>query len=567
LTATAPPPSTSDPVGAARRWLADDPDPGDRAELLRLLDGLPASLPEVADRFAGPLTFGTAGLRGPMRAGETGMNVAVVRAATSGLMAWLREHDARGPLVVGYDGRHRSREFAAQVLEVARGAGRKAFVLPRPLPTPVLAHAVRTCAAAAGVMITASHNPARDNGYKVYLGAELGGPAGTGAQLVAPADASIEAAIRAVGSLRAIPTDDSPAAVIDESIVERYVDGVLSLLGSASSGPRRSLRIAYTAMHGVGSSVLREVMRRAGFIEILAVTEQDEPDPDFPTVRFPNPEEPGAMDLLLARAERAGADLAIANDPDADRCAVAVPDRGRWRMLHGDEVGILLADHLMSQSRTGLYATTVVSSSMLGALCRARGHRYAETLTGFKWIVRATDGSDAPLRYGYEEALGYCVAPDHVRDKDGISAALLVAELVARLAMRGRTLVDRLDELATEVGVHLTGALSVRVERVGDGAAILHGLRADPPATLAGRVVAAMDEPAADVFRLRAEGCRVVIRPSGTEPKLKVYLESLEPVGPDGVDPARARAAAVLAHLSGEMTSRLAGAAGRGDGA
>jgi phosphomannomutase len=318
------------------------------------------------------------------------------------------------------------------------------------------------------------------------------------------------------------------------------------------------LRIVYTAMHGVGASVLRAALHRAGFDEPVPVTEQVAPDPDFPTVSFPNPEEPGAMDLALALADRVAADLIIANDPDADRCAVGCPapaEAGGWRMLRGDEVGVLLADHLIRTGRgTGTFATTIVSSSWLGALCAARGVRYAETLTGFKWIVRAADD----VAYGYEEALGYAVAPWLVRDKDGVSAALLVADLAAELRAEGRTPLDRLDELATELGLYATDQLSVRVDDLTEIAAAMARLRAAPPAALLGRPVTAVDDllPAADVVRLRAEGCRVVARPSGTEPKLKAYLEVTVPVaGP--VPDARARAAAELAALRAETAAAL----------
>ncbi|MEV4655312.1 phospho-sugar mutase [Micromonospora sp. NPDC049301] len=539
----------------ARRWLADDPDPTSRDELTAVLDRLPASAPELADRFAGPLTFGTAGLRGPLRAGPNGMNLAVVTQAAAGLVGWLAAQGGTGPLVIGYDARHGSRQFAERTAQVATGAGRPALLLPRPLPTPVLAYAVRQLGAVAGVMVTASHNPPQDNGYKVYLGAELGGELGAGAQIVPPADAGIEAAIRAVGPLTEVPLG-RPGDVLGDDLVASYVERATAVI--APDGPR-DLTVAYTPLHGVGAAVLTAAFARAGFPVPGVVPEQAEPDPAFPTVSFPNPEEPGAVDLLIALADSTGADLAIANDPDADRCAVVARDGATgWRMLRGDEVGALLADHLMRRGVTGLYATTIVSSSLLRAMCAARGLPYDETLTGFKWIVRAGGGS-APLVYGYEEALGYCVAPDHVRDKDGITAALTVAELAAGLKAQGRSLTDRLDELAAEFGVHHTDQLSVRVDDLREIADAMARIRAATPTTLLGQPVDTTQDllPEADVVILRTGSVRVVIRPSGTEPKLKAYLEVVEPV-PDGdVAAARARAAGAIAQLRTEIATAL----------
>jgi phosphomannomutase len=543
--------------GRAERWLADDPDPTSQAELRAVIEGLPETAAELADRFAGPLTFGTAGLRGPMRAGPNGMNLAVVRQAAAGLVAWLAEREPSGkPLVIGYDARHGSERFAEETARVATGAGRPALVLPRALPTPVLAHAVKALDACAGVMVTASHNPPADNGYKVYLGAGLGGPGGDGAQIVPPADSEIEAAIRAVGPLAKVPLG-TPGQRLDESIVDSYVDGALAVLDESivDEGYRSELEIAYTAMHGVGASIVEAVFTRAGFGAPVSVPQQAEPDPDFPTVAFPNPEEPGAMDLLLEQATRAGADLAIANDPDADRCAVAIPTATGWRPLTGDEVGVLLADHLMRRGVPGCYATTIVSSSMLRALCAARGVHYAQTLTGFKWIVRAAED----LAYGYEEALGYCVAPSHVRDKDGITAALLLGELAAGLKAELRTLADRLDDLAREVGVHATSQISVRVTDLTAIAEAMARLRAKPPAALLDDPVIDVEDlaPDADVITIRTASARVVVRPSGTEPKLKVYLEVVEPVTNTDPSPARERAAAEMAALRTEITEAL----------
>ncbi|MFI7607091.1 phospho-sugar mutase [Micromonospora sp. NPDC049366] len=540
----------------ARRWLDDDPDPAARAELQAVLDRLPASGPELADRFAGPLTFGTAGLRGPLRAGPNGMNLAVVTQAAAGLVGWLAAQGGTGPLVIGYDARNGSREFAERTAQVATGAGRPALLLPRPLPTPVLAYAVRHLDAVAGVMVTASHNPPQDNGYKVYLGAALGGGPGAGAQIVPPADAGIEAAIRAVGALAEVPL--GPAGqVLGDDLVASYVEQATGVI--AADGPR-DLAVAYTPLHGVGAAVLTAAFARAGFPVPGVVPDQAEPDPAFPTVSFPNPEEPGAVDRLVALADSTGADLAIANDPDADRCAVVVRDAAAgWRMLRGDEVGVLLADHLMRRGVTGLYATTIVSSSLLRAMCAARGLPYGETLTGFKWIVRAGDGS-VPLVFGYEEALGYCVAPDLVRDKDGITAALTVAELAAGLKTQGRTLTDRLDELAAEFGVHHTDQLSVRVDDLRLIADAMARIRAATPTSLLGQPVTASEDllPEADVVILRTGTARVVIRPSGTEPKLKAYLEVVEPVTGGDVAAARARATDSVTALRTEIATALA---------
>ncbi|MFI7215279.1 phospho-sugar mutase [Micromonospora maritima] len=538
----------------AESWLADDPDPADRDELRAVLDGLPGTAGDLTDRFAGPLTFGTAGLRGPLRAGPNGMNLAVVTQAAAGLVGWLAAEGGEGPLVIGYDARRGSRAFAERTAQVATGAGRPALLLPRPLPTPVLAFAVRQLGAVAGVMVTASHNPPQDNGYKVYLGAQLGGELGAGAQIVPPADAGIEAAIRAVGPLARVPL--GPAGqVLGDDLVAAYVDRAAAVVDPA--GPR-DLKVAYTPLHGVGGAVLTAAFARAGFGVPGVVPEQAEPDPAFPTVSFPNPEEPGAVDLLVALADRTGADIAVANDPDADRCAVAVRDAGSWRMLRGDEVGALLADHLMRRGVTGLYATTIVSSTLLRAMAGARGLPYDETLTGFKWIVRAGAGRE-PLAYGYEEALGYCVAPGHVRDKDGITAALTVAELAAGLKAQGRTLTDRLDELAAEFGVHHTDQLSVRVEDLRVIADSMARVRAATPTALLGHPVTEATDllPEADVVILRTDAARVVIRPSGTEPKLKAYLEVVEPVTDGDVTGARRRARAAVTELRNEIAAAL----------
>jgi phosphomannomutase len=538
-----------DVLALARAWAADDPHEADRAEIEALLAAGDAA--ELAGRFAGPLTFGTAGLRGPLRAGPAGMNAAVVTRAAAGLARYLDDEGHGGAgVVIGFDARRRSDEFAQISAAVLSGAGFAVQVMPRPLPTPVLAYAVRHLGCAAGVMVTASHNPPDDNGYKVYLD--------EGAQLVPPADRRIEEAIAAVGPLRDVPRGDE-WLTLDDGIVVDYVTAVVSALAPdrVAAEARAGLRVAYTAMHGVGASTTRLVFAAAGFAEPASVPEQDVPDPRFPTVAFPNPEEPGAVDLLLALADRTGADVAIAQDPDADRCSVVCDGR----QLTGDEVGALLADWLLRRGVRGTYAASLVSGSLLHALAAAHGVRTAETPTGFKWIVRAGTPEE-PLVFGYEEALGYAVAPDVVRDKDGISAALAVALLAAELKADGRTLVDRLDELATEHGLFVTGQLSVRVEDLSLIPDAMTRLRAHPPASLLGRPVQyadlADDDPPVDAVRLLGDGVRVVVRPSGTEPKLKAYLETVVPVHDDaGLLAARGRGADELDELRAEMSAAL----------
>jgi phosphomannomutase len=536
-------------LDTARAWAAADPHPGDRAEIEALVAA--GDTAELGRRFAGPLTFGTAGLRGPLRAGPAGMNAAVVTRAAAGLGAWLTAAGhGGGGVVVGFDARRRSDEFARVTAAVLAAAGFAVQVLPRPLPTPVLSSAVRSLGCGAGVMVTASHNPPQDNGYKVYLA--------DGAQLVPPADREIEAAIAAVGPARDVPTSDDWKTLGDD-VEAGYVAAVVRALqpDRVPAADRAAVTVAYTAMHGVGAATTRAVFAAAGFAPPVSVPEQDAPDPAFPTVAFPNPEEPGAVDLLLALAGRTGADVAIAEDPDADRCSVACDGR----QLTGDEVGALLADWLLRRGTRGTYASSLVSGSLLHALTQAHGVRFAETPTGFKWIIRA--GTDAdPLVFGYEEALGYAVTPEVARDKDGISAALAVALLTAELKATGHTLVDRLDELAREHGLFATGQLSARVEDLTLISGAMERLRADPPSRLLGRAVTATDllteDPPVDAVRLLGDGVRVVVRPSGTEPKLKAYLETVVPVHDDaGVIAARGRGEDELDQLRGEMAHAL----------
>ncbi|MBB4891654.1 phosphomannomutase [Streptomyces olivoverticillatus] len=557
-----------DLITQAQTWLAEDPDPETRAELSQLIEA--RDLTELAGRFAGTLQFGTAGLRGELGAGPMRMNRSVVIRAAAGLAAYLKKQGhSGGTVVIGYDARYKSADFARDTAAVMVGAGLKAALLPKPLPTPVLAFAIRHLGAVAGIEVTASHNPPRDNGYKVYLG--------DGSQIVPPADAEIAAEIAAIASLNDVPRPDAGWETLGEdAVVGAYLERTDAVL---TAGSARDARVVYTPMHGVGRDVLTAAFERAGFPAPTVVAAQADPDPDFPTVAFPNPEEPGAMDLSFATARDAVArgesvDIIIANDPDADRCAVAVPAPETvegWRMLRGDEVGALLAEHLVHKAARGTFATTIVSSSLLSRIAAAAaGVPYEETLTGFKWLSRV-DG----MRYAYEEALGYCVDPDGVRDKDGITAALLVAELTAELKESGRTLSDLLDDLAIEHGLHATDQLSVRVEDLSLIGAAMRQLREAPPAVLAGlHVVSAEDLskgsealPPTDGLRYQlagdeagsVSGARVIVRPSGTEPKLKCYLEVVVPVASAvALDDARARAASVLAAIKAD----LAGAAG-----
>ncbi|MGC0273056.1 phospho-sugar mutase [Pseudactinotalea sp. Z1739] len=568
-------------LARVREWIADDPDPGDARELRELLtqvtgadrSGALRALQTLREAFAGSLQFGTAGLRGELGAGPNRMNRAVVIRAAAGVMTYLNERVPHLPkVVVGYDARHRSEIFASETAAVVAGAGGHALVLPGPVPTPLLAFAVRHLGADAGVMVTASHNPPRDNGYKVYLGGRLTDDSGTGVQIVPPADARIAAHIAAVESVAQVPRHRDPAAPARGSIEhlgpevgQAYVERALT---TVPPGPR-DLRIVLTPLHGVGAPLALEVLERAGFTDVTVVARQGQPDPDFPTVDFPNPEEPGALDLAIETAEDVGADLIIANDPDADRCSVAVPGvgaEGGWRQLSGDEAGVLLGEQAAATATAGpgadtaVLASSVVSSRLLAAIAHSHGLPYRATLTGFKWISRVPD-----LVFGYEEAIGYCVDPQGVRDKDGITAALHLAALAARAKDAGATLMDSLDELARRHGLHATAPLSVRVADLALISAILASLRAEPPTHLGGSAVvqvrdlnAGGDLPPTDALMYLTEaGDRVIVRPSGTEPKLKCYLEVVLPVDDQDINRVRHRAADRLAALSADIGSRL----------
>jgi len=547
---------------AAIDWIAGDPCRADRDELKAILAqamaGNDGAATDLAARLGAPLRFGTAGLRGPLRAGPSGMNLAVVRRAAAGIASYLvATGQAGGTVVVGHDARHRSAEFAADAAGVLATAGFTVLLAPGPLPTPATAFAVRELDAAAALQVTASHNPPNDNGLKVYLAG--------GAQIVPPADAEIEAAIAAAPAAVVIDATGVPQPWPDD-LLARYTTRVAAL----PRGSARALKIAATPMHGVGGQTLMAALNQAGFVDVTLVAEQAEPDPDFPTVAFPNPEEPGATDLLLALAARIGADIAVAVDPDADRCAAGMPvdaanPGGAWRMLRGDETGALLGERVLATLDRAahpdpLVATTIVSSELLKHIAAAHGARYDETLTGFKWIVRAGDGAGTGLVYGYEEALGHCVDPDFVRDKDGISASTLMCDLAATLKESGRSLADALDDLARAHGLHMTDQLSMRVEDLSVIAGAMARLRSAPPAELAGEAVTEVVDvlPRTDAVILRTPHRRVVVRPSGTEPKLKCYLEVVARVS-EGADMTQIRAAAAadLARLRAVMAAVL----------
>ena len=542
-----------DLVDAAQAWIDDDPDHETRIELGEVLgrakDGDEAALADLNDRFAGMLEFGTAGLRGALGAGPNRMNRAVVIRAAAGLTAYLQESDPEPFVVVGYDARTKSDQFARDTAAVVVGAGGRAAVMPHTLPTPVLAFAIRHLGADAGVMVTASHNPPQDNGYKVYLG--------DGSQIVSPSDSQIAGHIARIHAVAEVRLADDGWETLSDDIAEAYLDATAAIVSPESP---RDVTVVHTALHGVGSDTLLRVFEKAGFPAPVPVESQQQPDATFPTVSFPNPEEPGAIDAALELAAEVQPDIVLANDPDADRCAVAVQDGGEWHMLRGDEVGALLGAHVLARGvdADAVFANSIVSSRLLAAMAKAAGIRHEETLTGFKWISRVEG-----LRYGYEEALGYCVDPARVRDKDGVSACLLMAELAATLKAEGRTLTDLLDDLAVAHGVHATDSFSVRVADLSLIGTVMRRLRDTPPAKVAGTAVVRADDlsvgteqlPPTDGLRYYLEDdTRVVVRPSGTEPKLKVYLEAIEPVADaDSLAAAKSAAADRLAAVRAEF--------------
>ncbi|GAA2749914.1 phospho-sugar mutase [Amnibacterium kyonggiense] len=516
---------------AARAWLAIDPDPVTRAETEALLAA--GDERGLADRFDGRLEFGTAGLRGALGAGPLRMNRVVVRQTTAGLARFLLAREPRPTAVVGYDGRRNSKVFAEDAAAVLAAAGVAATLLPAALPTPVLAFAVRDLGASAGVMITASHNPAPDNGYKLYLGGE-----DAGSQLVSPADREVLVAIEAAVADGAGADGGDPSGVVvaGEEVLYRYVAATAGL-----ATPSGTLPWVYTPMHGVGLATVRRVLARTAFDAPSVVPEQAQPDPDFPTAPFPNPEEPGTLDLATALADREGAALVLANDPDADRLAVAVRTPEGWRRLSGNEVGLLLGWRIASRSDVagGSLASSIVSTPGLARIAERFGFLHVETLTGFKWISRVPG-----MLFGFEEALGYLVDPDVVRDKDGISALVAVLSTAHELAGNGRTLLDLLGEIEEAIGRFDSDQVSIRVDDLRALGAMTARLRADPPTAIGGLEVLEADDlstgdaglPPTDALRYRlASGARMIVRPSGTEPKLKVYLDvvSEAPTAPE----------------------------------
>lgn len=525
-------------LATAREWAAHDPDGQTSSALLASIEAASAgdegALAELRAAMNGPLEFGTAGLRGEIGPGESRMNLAVVIRATAGLAAYLKTQTEREPrVVIGCDARHGSVDFARAAARVVSAAGCRALALPLSHPTPLTSFAVRALDADAGIMITASHNPAKDNGYKVYLGGSVVTDAGQGAQIVPPHDAGIAAAIAAAAPADEVPQDEERIEQVDPR--DDYVAAAAAL---ATGEHRGDLKITLTAMHGVGGALTERVLKEAGFTQVSLVAEQAAPDPDFPTVSFPNPEEPGALDLAMAHAREHGSDLIIAVDPDADRCALAIPDEesaSGWRQLTGDETGSILGEFLAERApKGGVFANSIVSSRQLERIAVAHGLDYRHTLTGFKWIAR-TPG----IVFGYEEAIGFCPDPEHARDKDGISTSVVAASLFAELKAQGRTGQDELERMARAYGCYVTMPLTFRVENLGLIAEGMDRLRENPPAQLAGSpVVSVVDMsrgwdglPGTNAIMVTTEANdRVIARPSGTEPKLKCYLEVILPV-------------------------------------
>jgi phosphomannomutase len=523
---------TNDLITTAKAWLAAEPDDDIRDELASLIaDAEAGRTDELAARFDGRLQFGTAGLRAAVAAGPMRMNRLVVRQAAAGLGRWLLDAEesgeipdaARRGVVVAHDARRKSDLFADDTARVLAAMGIRTMLHPGVQPTPVLAWSITGAGAAAGVVVTASHNPPADNGYKVYLE--------TGSQIVSPIDTDIAARIARFDPLTVeLAAADHPLIErLDDEWVDRYLDFVPSVrLRPDVPG----VPVAYTAMHGVGGAVVLRAFEAAGLPAPFVVAAQQEPDGTFPTVAFPNPEEPGAMDLLLAEAQACGAKVALANDPDADRLGVAIPQPdGSWRRLTGDEIGWLFADYILANTSGDdrLVVTTLVSSSLLARMADAAGVHSEETFTGFKWIGKiATERSDLRLMLGYEQALGYLVAQRPL-DKDGITAAVLMAEIAAVADSEGRTLQDRLDSIAERFGRYVTAELSVKMPPA-DGAAWVASIEAHPPTEVAGRAVESVKTyPEADLVRLMLEGgVRLQIRPSGTEPKVKLYGEAVD---------------------------------------
>ena len=502
-------------------WITDDPDPKTAAELTALLESNDEET--LKKYFSGFLQFGTAGLRGPVGPGPSCMNRAVVGRTAAGISAYMKERGMKR-VVIGRDARYGSEDFTAESAEIFAGAGFEVFVLPRPLPTPVLAFATYQLKCDVGVMVTASHNPPQDNGYKVYIGPSADGIDYAASQIITPTDKLIAKEIAGITSLASAPRGKS-WTIVGEEVISEYVRRTALIAPKPGD-----LKIVYTAMHGVGTEIAQRVFNHAGFATLILVDEQCTPDPDFPTVAFPNPEEPGAIDLALKKARDFGADLVIANDPDADRCAAAVNDpKVGWRMLRGDELGVIFGEWIARTHIHGSFGNSIVSSSALRKIAAHYSIDFREVLTGFKWLAKIND-----LAYGYEEAIGYAVDSETVNDKDGISAALLLAQIATELKSQGLTLLDLLDEVWSRHGFHGTEQISIRVSDVSQITQALTRLRNNPPTQIAGRVVLSIDDltkpqdglPPTDGLRLWIDGgIRMIVRPSGTEAKMKCYIE------------------------------------------
>jgi len=529
------------------KWITEDPDPVTRKELQKLLDT--SNEATLRSCFSGFLEFGTAGLRGPLGPGPSRMNRAVVTKTAAGIATYMKRHGLNS-VVIGRDARYGSEDFTRDTAEIMMGAGFTTYVLPRPLPTPVLAYAVRNLRCDVGIMVTASHNPPQDNGYKVYLGGTVNGVAYNGSQIISPTDAEIS---RDISEVPPLPTLTRAAGwnVLDESSVDSYVTATSRLATKPGS-----LKVVYSAMHGVGTETLRKVFIAAGFPEPILVAEQAEPNPDFPTVAFPNPEEPGAIDLSLKKAADVSADLVIANDPDADRCAAAIAEKnGQWRMLRGDEVGALLGEYMARRApdKSAIMANSIVSSSILSKIARHHGLRFTETLTGFKWLAKIPN-----LWFGYEEALGYAVDSQSVNDKDGISAALALVQLATDLHRENKTLADLLEEIWQRHGYHGTKQISVRTTSVAQIDSILARFRNAIPKSIGRFSVSQFDDlekpsdglpPTNGVRIYLGDNIRVIVRPSGTEPKIKCYIEV--------VSKSREESELVIAELEKELRTFL----------
>ncbi|MCT8578261.1 phospho-sugar mutase [Glaesserella parasuis] len=535
----------------AQNWLDQDPDLETRAELEQLISQAKANdakaQAELANRFDGRLQFGTAGLRGRLQAGSMGMNRVLVAQAAGGLAEFLKGYDKEPSIVLGYDGRKNSDVFARDTAEIMAAAGIKTYLLPRKLPTPVLAYAIKYFDTTAGVMVTASHNPPEDNGYKVYLGKANGG-----GQIVSPADQEIAACIDKVaqGSIKDLPRSQN-YTVLDDEIVDAYIAKTASL----AKEPQVDINYVYTAMHGVGYEVLSKTLAKAGLPQPSIVAEQVWPDGTFPTVNFPNPEEKGALDLAIKVAKERNAEFIIANDPDADRLAVAVPDaQGNWKPLHGNVIGCFLGWYLAkqyhAQGKKGILACSLVSSPALAEIAKKYGFESEETLTGFKYIGKVNG-----LLFGFEEALGYLVDPDKVRDKDGISAAIMFLDLVRNLKKQGKTLADYADDFTKEFGAYVSGQISIRVDDLSAIGKLMTALRTNPPSEVGGfKVATFLDHTKTDrqsdiLVYVRENGSRLIARPSGTEPKIKFYLDAR------GTDPKNAEE--VLAQFDASVRAIL----------